>query len=197
MSKDNSKKSSNPLNKLFYSLDNLFMEEKEQNLKSKLGKQIKSSIFTIEIINKLNEYDFSGLVDEDDKVNIETLFSSIFPVFVKQNDVIFRLYKHKIEVDLSDEMSDRYIYMFSDGRLTSGLFQCFTISDDEYLYGVKRIIDAIPLFKTAINKAIINFKENIDTHYNKMENFQERKLTAEKNYNTLVSYLSQNKDNNV
>lgn len=194
MSENNSKKITNPICKLLYSLDNILTEEKEQKLKSKLAKEIKNSIFTDEIVSKLNEYDFAGLADED--VNIEVLFSSIFPIFIKNEDVIFRLYKHKIEVDLSDEMSDRYIYVFSDGRLTSGLFQCFTISDDEYLYGIKRIIDAIPLFRTAINSAITSFKENIDIHHDRIENLKEKKHIAEKNYNDLISYLHQNKNVN-
>lgn len=144
--KNNYKKGESPINKLFSSIDNLLIEEREQRLKVKLGKEIKNSIFTDEIIMKLNENDFSGLIDEEDN-NMAMLFSSIFPVFIKSRDVVFRLYKHKIEVNLSDEMSDRYIYIFSDGRLTSGLFQCFKLSDDEYVYGIKRIIDSIPLFK--------------------------------------------------
>lgn len=122
--KNNYKKGESPINKLFSSIDNLLIEEREQRLKVKLGKEIKNSIFTDEIIMKLNENDFSGLIDEEDN-NMAMLFSSIFPVFIKSRDVVFRLYKHKIEVNLSDEMSDRYIYIFSDGRLTSGLFQCF------------------------------------------------------------------------
>ncbi|MDT8718047.1 hypothetical protein IAI10_15380 [Clostridium sp. 19966] len=182
----------NPLDKLLYSLDNILVEDREQKLKLKLSNEIKNSIFTDEIVSKLNEYDFEDLVDED--VNIKVLFSSIFPVFVKKDDVIFRLYKHKIEVDLSDEMCDRYIYAFSDGRLISGLFQSFNIYDDEYLYGVKKIIDSIPLFKSAIIKAITNFKENIDVHYNKIENLKEKKLITEKNYNILLSALTESKD---
>lgn len=134
--KNNYKKGESPINKLFSSIDNLLIEEREQRLKVKLGKEIKNSIFTDEIIMKLNENDFSGLIDEEDN-NMAMLFSSIFPVFIKSRDVVFRLYKHKIEVNLSDEMSDRYIYIFSDGRLTSGLFQCFKLSDDEYVYGNK------------------------------------------------------------
>lgn len=189
MCENNSKKITNPICKLLYSLDNILTEEKEQKLKSKLGKEIRNCIFTDEIVSKLNEYDFAGLADED--VNIEVLFSSIFPIFMKDGDVIFRLYKHKIEVDLSDEMCDRYIYVFSDGRLTSGLFQCFTISDDEYFYGIKRIIDAIPLFRTDINSAITCFKENIDIHHDRIENLKEKKHIAEKNYNDLISYLHQ------
>lgn len=192
--KNNSKKSIGTFNKLFSSIDNLLNEEKEQKLKLKLGKEIKKSIFTDEIIEKLNENDFSGLIDEEN--NIEKLFSSIFPIFVKKGNSVFRLYKHKIEVDLSDEISDRYIYVFSDGRLTSGLFQCFAISDDEYVYGIKKIIDIIPLFKTSIIKTLENFKSNIAILNNKIENSKNRAPLAEKNYNELLSYLSKSKDIN-
>lgn len=186
--KNNSQKGMNPFNKLFSSIDNLLSEEREQKLKLKLGKEIKNIIFTDEIVTKLNENDFSGLIDEEDN-DITRLFSSIFPIFVKKGDVIFRLYKHKIEVDLSDEMSDRYIYIFSDGRLTSGLFQCFKLSDDEYVYGLKRIIDTVPLFKTAIINTLDNFRKNINVLNDKIENSKNRELLAEKNYNKLLGYL--------
>jgi len=186
-------KSSGPFDKLFNSIDNLLIEEKEQRLKIKIAKQIKSSIFTDEIVMKLNENDFSGLMDTEGN-NIVTLFSSIFPIFIKKGDTIFRLYKHKIEVDLSDEMSDRYIYMFSDGRLTSGLFQCFNLSEDEYVYGTKRIIDAVPVFKTAIINTLENFKKNIDINNDKIENLKNKKSLAEKNYNELISYLSEKRE---
>ena len=92
----------------------------------------------------------------------------IFPIFVEKNDVIFRLYKHKIEVDLSDEMSDRYIYMFSDGRLTSGLFQCFKLYDDEYVYGIKKIINIIPSFRETIKQELVNLDKNEKLHKQKM-----------------------------
>jgi len=186
-------KSSGPFDKLFNSIDNLLIEEKEQRLKIKIAKQIKSSIFTDEIVMKLNENDFSGLMDTEGN-NIVTLFSGIFPIFIKKGDTIFRLYKHKIEVDLSDEMSDRYIYMFSDGRLTSGLFQCFNLSEDEYVYGTKRIIDAVPVFKTAIINTLENFKKNIDINNDKIENLKNKKSLAEKNYNELISYLSEKRE---
>lgn len=192
--KNNSPKSIGPINKLINSIDNLLIEEREQRLKLKLGKEIKNSIFTDEIIAKINENDFSGLIDQADN-NMAALFSSIFPIFIKKGHTIFRLYKHKIEVDLSDEMNDRYIYMFSDGRLTSGLFQCFTLSDDEYIYGVKRIIDAIPLFKTAIINTIENFQKNINIHNDKMKNLKNREPLAEKNYNELLNYLSKSREN--
>lgn len=189
--KNNSKKGICAFNKLFNSIDNLLVEEKEQKLKLKLGKEIKDSIFTNEIITQLNENDFSDLID-DESNSLSVLFSSIFPIFIKDGDVIFRLYKHKIEVDLSDEMRDRYIYIFSDGRLTSGLFQCFNLGEDEYVYGVKKIIDAIPLFKAAIINTMEDFKKNIDIHNNKVEKSKRRDELAEKNYNELLDYLSKN-----
>jgi hypothetical protein len=187
--KDNSQKNTSPFNKLFRSIDNLLTEEREQKLKLKLGKEVRNSIFTDEIMMKLNENDFSGLIDENDS-DMTRLFSSIFPIFVKEREFVFRLYKHKIEVDLSDEMSDRYIYIFSDGRLTSGLFQCFALSDDEYVYGLKRIIDAIPLFKTAIINTLDNFRKNINVHNDKIESSKNREPLAEKNYKELLSYLA-------
>lgn len=192
--KSSFKKGLSPFNKLFNSIDNLLTEEKEQRLKLKLGKEIKNSIFTDAIVMKLNENDFSGLIDEEDN-NIATLFSSIFPIFIKKGHVIFRLYKHKIEVDLSDEMNDRYIYIFSDGRLTSGLFQCFNLSDDEYVYGIKRIIDAIPLFKIAIINTLENFKKNIAANNNAIEKSKNMEQLAEKNYNELLNCLLKSKEN--
>jgi len=192
--KNNSPKRTGPLNKLFNSIDNLLIEEREQKFKLKLSKEIKNSIFTDEIVMKLNENDFSGLIDEEDN-NMATLFSSIFPIFIKKGDITFRLYKHKIEVDLSDEMNDRYIYMLSDGRLTSGLFQCFTLSDDEYVYGIMRIIDSIPHFRTAIINTLENFKKNINVFSNKIENSKNSEPLAEKNYKDLLNYLSKSKEN--
>ena len=177
------------LNELLTSIDSLFVDGKEQKLKVKLARQIKDNIFTDEIITKLNQNDFSGFTSGED-ADITSLFSSIFPIFVKKDNFIFRLYKHKIEVDLSDEMSDRYIYMFSDGRLTSGIFQCFNISDNEYVYGVKRIIDAVPLFKKSIIETLENFQSNVNGRMKKINSSNTRK-TAEKNYNELVKYLGE------
>ena len=170
----------------FTSIDNLLSEEKEQKLKVKLASKIKSKIFTEEILEKLNEHDFTGIVDEEQ--DIVMLFSTIFPVFVKKDGIVFRLYKHKIEVDLSDEMKDRYIYMFSDGRLTSGLFQCFNISDDEYVYGIKRIIEVIPIFKESILETLSTYNKNISANYVN-NNLKPRLEVAEKNYNELIKYL--------
>ena len=186
-----SKKDENkgPLNKLVDSIDNLLSDEKEQKLRSKLGKEIRKCIFTNDIIMKLNENDFSGMVEEEEDTVF--LFSMIFPVFLKKNDVIFRLYKHKIEVDLSNEMRDRYIYIFSDGRLTSGLFQCFKLYDKEYIYGVKKIIDVIPDFIETVEETLINLDKNEKPHKEQIENFKEMQIVAEKNYNELIQSLKQ------
>lgn len=74
--KENSKKNISPINRLFNSIDNLLIEEREQRLKSKLGKEIKNCIFTDEIVARLNENDFSGVVDEQN--NIVALFLVYF-----------------------------------------------------------------------------------------------------------------------
>lgn len=186
---DNLRKNRMSIENIICSIDKLLIEGKEQKLKAKLSKQIKNSIFTDDILAKLNECDFTGIVDEEESV--VKLFDSIFPIFINDNNVTFRLYKHKIEVDLSDEMKDRYIYMLSDGRLTSGLFQCFCISDDEYLYGIKRIIDVIPLFKKELLSTLANFKDNIDKHNCEIKNFKGSEELAEKNYYELNSYLAE------
>lgn len=177
-----------PINKLFDSIDNLLSDEKEQKLRIKLGKEIRKCIFTEEIIEKLNENDFSGFMEEEKKSMV--LFSMIFPIFVEENDVIFRLYKHKIEVDLSDKMSDRYIYMFSDGRLTSGLFECFKLYDDEYIYGVKKIIKIIPRFKETIKEELVNLDKNEKLDKQKMWNYKEREVVAKKNFDELIDNLN-------
>ena len=180
------------IDKILSSIDNLLIEGKEQRLKAKLAKQIKDSIFTEDILSQLNECDFTGIADEED--DVVKLFESIFPIFITKGQSTFRLYRHKIEVDLSDEMKDRYIYMFSDGRLTSGEFQCFSICDDEYIYGVKKIIDVIPEIKKEIEEILKSFKSNIDIDKSKdkLSNFKDREFVAEKNYDELESYLVKN-----
>lgn len=183
---NNSEKNIKKISRLFSSIDNFLIEGKEQKLKMTLGKKIKDCIFTDEILTRINEHDFTGVVDKEEDVVV--LFSTIFPIFIKEDDTIFRLYKHKIEVDLSDEMKDRYIYMFSDGRLTSGLFKCYNISDDEYVYGIKRIIDVIPLFKSAILETLSNYESIINSN-NKIKDLKSRESLAENNYDELVSYL--------
>ena len=180
--------STGPLSKLVNSIDNLLSDEKEQKLRSKLGKEMHNCIFTNDIIEKLNKNDLSGLVDEEQE--LATLFSMIFPVFVQKNHIIFRLYKHKIEVDLSNEMSDRYIYMFSDGRLTSGLFQCFKLYDKEYVYGIKQIINVIPNFRETIKDELVNLNKKEQIHKQKMKSFKDNEIIVEKNYNELIESLN-------
>lgn len=181
------------IEKIKHSIDDFFMDGKEQKLKAKFSNKIKDSIFTDEVLIKLNECDFTGVTDEED--DIIKLFENIFPVFIKDGDSIFRLYKHKIEVDLSDEMKDRYIYMFSTGRLTSGLFQCFNLTDDEYVYGIKKIIDIIPKIREELLLTIDNFKNNIETNTKKnseeIKRIKNRKKVAEENYNELEAYFSE------
>ncbi len=70
------------IDKLFESIDNLLIENKEQKLKTKLAEKIRESIFTDDIVKKINEYDFSEILDEDQSV--VKLFDSIFPIFVKK-----------------------------------------------------------------------------------------------------------------
>ena len=177
-----------PLNKLIDSIDNVLSDEKEQKLRSKLGKEIRKCIFTDDIVKKLNESDFSGLVEQEEE--IEVLFSMIFPVFIEKEDVIFRLYKHKIEVDLSDEMSDRYIYIFSDGRLTSGLFECFKLYDDEYVYGIKKIINIIPSLRETIKEELVNLDKSEKLNKQKMGDFKNSEIVAKKNFNELIDSLN-------
>lgn len=176
---------------LFSTIDNKLLTEKEQKLRIKLGNQIHDSIFTEDITHKMNVMDFShiGLMDGSND-EVAFLFSTIFPVFIENNGVIFRLYRHKIEVDLSDEMADRYIFIFSEGRFTSGLFQCFRLYDDEYVYGIKKIIQVIPMLKKAILKALDNLEKSSENFKSDMNDFKGKVNLAEKNYNELVNELN-------
>ena len=180
--------SNHPLNKLFDSIEGLLADEKEQKLRSKLGKEILNCIFTNDIIKKLNESDFSGLVEEEEELTI--LFSLVFPVSTKKNDVIFRLYKHKIEIDLSNAMSDRYIYMFSDGRLTSGLFQCYKLYDKEYAFVIKKIINAIPDLKDTINVELDNLSKKEKSSKLKIQDVRGNEIVAEQNFKKLMEDLN-------
>jgi hypothetical protein len=186
----NSQEIENPINRLLNPIDNLLRDEKERKLRIKLGNRIKDSIFTDEIMTKLNESDFSGLIDEEEEIVF--LFSMLFPVFVEEKGTTFRLYRHKIEVDLSNEMRDRYIYIFSDGRLTSGLFESFRLYDEAYVYGIKRIINVIPLLKNAIKESLIDFEKNENLHKEKIQHLKDKEIIAEKNFNELSMMLKKN-----
>lgn len=170
----------------FDSIDKLFSEEKEQKLKAKLAKKIKDTIFTDDILEKINQHDFTGLADEEEEVVI--LFSSIFPVVVEDKDIVFRLYKHKIEVDFSSEMKDRYIYILSDGRYTSGIFKCLNIDDEEYVAGMKSIIDVIPKLKKALLETLLNYDKIVSSN-TKSEDYKEKIEVSEKNYIELIEYI--------
>lgn len=186
----NSSEVENSISKLLSSIDNLLRDEKERKFRIKLGNKIKDCIFTDEIMNELNENDLSGLIDEEEEIVF--LFSMLFPVFVDNEGVTFRLYRHKIEVDLSDDMRDRYIYIFSDGRLTSGLFESFRLYDDEYVYGIKRIINVIPLLKNAIKEALIDFQENGSQPKEKIQHLKNNGIIAKKNFDELSEMLRRN-----
>lgn len=186
----NSQEIENPINRLLNPIDNLLRDERERKLRIKLGNRIKDSIFTDEIMTKLNESDFSGIIDEEEEIVF--LFSMLFPVFVEEKGATFRLYRHKIEVDLSNEMRDRYIYIFSDGRLTSGIFESFRLYDDAYVYGIKRIINVIPLLKNAINESLIDFQKNQNFHKEKIQHLRDKEIIAEKNFNELSMMLKKN-----
>lgn len=176
---------------LFSNIDNKLLIEKEQRLRAKLGSQIHDCIFTEEINHKMNVIDFSylGLLGSSND-EVAFLFSTIFPVFIENNGIIFRLYRHKIEVDLSDEMSDRYIFIFSEGRFTSGLFQCFRLYDDEYVYGIKKIIGVIPMLKRAILNALDNLEKSSGNFKNDMNDFKSKVNLAGENYSELLKELA-------
>ncbi len=190
---DNSRQDNeNPINKLLDSIDNLLCDEKERKLRAKLGNKIKDCIFTDEIVTMLNEGDFSGLTDEQEEIVF--LFSMLFPVVVNEENTIFRLYRHKIEVGLSNESRDRYIYIFSDGRLTSGLFESFRLYDNVYVNVIKRIINVFPSLKNAINDSYIDFKENGINHKEKIQHYRDKEIVAEKNFNDLILLLEKKSD---
>lgn len=178
-------------NKLINSIDNILSDEKEQKLKAKLSKAIRNSIFTDKIVEKLNENDVLGVIDEDDE-EMKYFFSSIFPVSLKKDNTSFRLYKHKIEINMTDDITSRYIYVFSEGRLTSGMFKCFGLSDKEYFDIVNKIIGVIPCFKEAINNRVDNFIKYTELHKiheKRVLDAKKREIIAEDNYNKLIKIL--------
>lgn len=175
-------------NKLINSFDNLLLDEKQQKLKGRLGKKIREKVFTEDIITEINENDISGIMDEEEEMSY--IFSSIFPVIIKKDNLIFRLYKHKIELDFSNEMRDRYIYIFNDGRLTSGAFKCYDLCDEEYLNQVRVIIAAIPDLKIGIVKALNCFKENKEMHHREIIKSKKRELVAKENFEKLLTILN-------
>lgn len=63
----NNKKLSH-IDKILESIDSLLIENKEQKLKTKLAEKIRESIFTDDIVKKMNECDFSDIIEENQSV---------------------------------------------------------------------------------------------------------------------------------
>lgn len=177
-----------PVNKLLNSVSYLLNDEKERKLRTKLSNKIKDSIFTDKILKMLNEGDFSGLADEQEEAVF--LFSMLFPVVVNENDIAFRLYRHKIEISFTDLPKERYIFSFSEGRLTSGLFDSFRLYDEKYVFVISKIINIIPLLKNAINDSYKDFLKKGFNHKEKIQHFRDKELIAEKNYEKLINLLN-------
>jgi len=155
---------------IFNSIDNIVLTEKEQKLRVKLGTKIYNAIFTDDVTTRINIADFSDLDLVNDKNNeLAFLFSTIFPVFIKQDGVLF---------------------MFSDGRMTSGLFECFRLYDDEYIYGVKRIIKVIPLLKQAVIDALDSLSQNNKSLNTNITDLRNKVEIAKNNYKELLNELN-------
>ncbi|WP_026881620.1 hypothetical protein [Clostridium akagii] len=180
----------NYIEDIFNSIGNYVSKEKEEELREKVSISIKAKIFSDEIEECLNSRDFShvGLLDNssDDKA---FMFSTIFPIFIKVRDATFRLYKHKVEIMLSDDMKDRFVYIFSDGRLTSGEFKCYKLYEDEYVYIIKRIIENIPKFESALKEEIHNLDAEIDEVDKKKDTSKIQLDKAKNNYKLLLDML--------
>ncbi len=173
--------------KLFGHVDEFFKENKDQELKARLAKQIKSKIFTEDILNKLNEADFTGFVDEDNVI-IE-LFDSIFPIVIRKDAVRFKLYRHKIQVEYSDNIDDRYIYMLADGRFTSGNLKCYTLADQEYVDNISKIIEAIPSLKQELINTLKEFQTNMEEKNYNTSHVQDKASAIQANYELLLNKI--------
>ncbi len=177
----------NLIKRLVSSMDDLMLSEKERKLRVSLGNRIKECIFTKEIVEKLNESDFTGMADEDEE--IVYIFSKLFPVVIYEGNTVFRLSRHKIEIDLSDDIRDRYIFVFSEGRLISGMFESYRLSDDIYVNVMKQVINIIPALRKSINEAINDFEMSRDFHSDNIQHFRTKEIVAERNYTDLLALL--------
>lgn len=175
---------------LFNSIEDYVSKGKEEELREKISMTIKSKIFSEDIEECLNSRDFSdvGLLDNSVE-DISFMFSTIFPIFIESRGATFRLYKHKVEIMLSDKMKDRFIYIFSEGRLTSGEFKCYKLYEDEYVYIVKRVIENIPEFREAIKKQIEGLDEGMGEFANKKTTSKKQLDKSKENYNALLEML--------
>lgn len=172
------------------SIESYISKNKEEELREKIAISIKSKIFSDDIEECLNSRDFSsiGLLDNSGE-EANFMFSTIFPIFVENRGATFRLFKHKIEIMLSDSMKDRFIFIFSDGRLTSGEFKCYKLYQDEYVYVIKRIIENIPKFKEAIIGEIKDLDGERSDIANKKKTSKLQVEKARENANMLLEML--------
>ncbi|WP_242834563.1 hypothetical protein [Clostridium pasteurianum] len=158
----NNKQNKSYIENLVNSITKYISKGKEEELREKIATSIKEEIFSKDIEIRLNARDFSGVgLLDNSTAELTFLFSTIFPVLIDDNGERFRLYKHKIEIALSGEMKDRFIYILSDGRLTSGEFKCYRLYDDEYVYIVKKIIENIPRLRDTLKSALKDLDKGI------------------------------------
>ncbi|MFT8314966.1 MAG: hypothetical protein ABF633_12100 [Clostridium sp.] len=185
------KETKSHIGNLVNSITKFISKGKEEELREKVSNAIKEEIFSRDIEIRLNARDFSsiGLLDNSTE-ELAFLFSTIFPVLIDDNGSRFRLYKHKIEIALSGEMDDRFIYILSDGRLTSGEFKCYRLYDDEYVYIVKRIIQNIPRLRERLKLALKDLDKSIDDTIATKKQLSEQHLDkAKENADLLLKML--------
>ncbi|AGK98285.1 hypothetical protein Clopa_3495 [Clostridium pasteurianum BC1] len=185
------KETKSHIGNLVNSITKYISKGKEEELREKVSNAIKEEIFSKDIEIRLNARDFSsiGLLDNSTE-ELAFLFSTIFPVLIDDNGSRFRLYKHKIEIALSGEMDDRFIYILSDGRLTSGEFKCYRLYDDEYVYIVKRIIQNIPRLRERLKLTLKDLDKSIDDTITTKKQLSEQHLDkAKENAGLLLKML--------
>lgn len=190
MIENNKKEAKNYIGNLVSSITKFISKEKEEELREKIATTIKEEIFSKDIEVRLNARDFSGagLLDNvSEEANF--LFSTIFPVLIDDNGARYALYKHKIEITLSGEMKDRFIYIFSEGRLTSGEFKCYRLYEDEYVYIVKKIISNIPRFKYTLKEALKDLDKSVGNIDTKKQLSEDRLKKAQENADKLLKML--------
>lgn len=190
MTKIGNKESKNYIGNLVDSITKYISKGKEEELREKISMSIKEEIFSKDIEIRLNARDFSGVGFLDNSSEeVDFLFSTIFPVLIDDNGSRFRLYKHKIEIALSGEMKDRFIYILSDGRLTSGEFRCYRLYEDEYVYIVKKIIQNIPRLRETLKLALKDLDKGIDNIKKKKQLSEQRLDKAKENADILLGML--------
>lgn len=190
MTKNGNNEAKNYIGNLVNSITSYISKGKEEELREKISTTIKREIFSKDIEICLNARDFSGIGPLDDSTEeVDFLFSTTFPILIDDNGSRFRLYKHKIEIALSGDMKDRFIYILSDGRLTSGEFRCYRLYEDEYIYIVKKIIQNIPKLRNTLKLALKDLDKGIDNIKKKKQLSEQRLNKAEENADILLNML--------